>query len=118
MIKPIILATFVAVTALPVAAEPSYNHDFYVQLSTAGLEREAFIYALGWAGDADPDAETVVAYALLDGIGVEANPLAAITIACKSVQIDDFERRKIFVTANMRLAGTKDVPARCSPVGH
>ena len=116
--KPILLAAVLAVCAVPVAAEPSYNHDFYLQLSSTGLEREAFLYALGWAGDADPYAETVVAYALMDGIGVEANPVAAITIACQSVNIDDFERRKILVIANMRLAGVTDVPARCTSVSN
>ena len=113
--KQILLAAVLAACAGPVAAEPSYNHDFYLQLSNTGLEREAFLYALGWAGDADPYAETVVAYALVDGISVEANPLAAITIACQSVHIDDFERRKILVIANMRLAGINDDPARCAP---
>ena len=112
--KQILVAAVLAVCVVPVAAEPSYNHDFYLQLSNTGLEREAFLYALGWAGDADPYAENVVAYALVDGIGVEANPLAAITIACQSVQIDDFERRKILVIANMRLAGISDDPARCT----
>ena len=76
------------------------------------------MYALGLAGDADHYAETVVAYALVDGIGVDANPLAAITIACQSVQIDDFERRKILVIANMRLAGISDVPARCASISN
>lgn len=77
--KQIMLAAVLAVCAVPVAAGPSYNHDFYLQLSNTGLEREAFLYALGWAGDADPYAETVVAYALVDGIGVEANPLVFCT---------------------------------------
>jgi len=54
--KSVFLAAILAVCAVPVAAEPSYNHDFYVKLSSTGLEREAFLYALGWAGDADPDA--------------------------------------------------------------
>ena len=114
--KQILVAAVLAVCVVPVAAEPSYNHDFYLQLSNTGLEREAFLYALGWAGDADPYAENVVAYALVDCIGVDANPLAAINIACQSVQIDDFERRKILVIANMRMAGVTDVPARCTSI--
>jgi hypothetical protein len=35
------------------------------------LEREAFLYAFRWAGDANSEAELAVARALLDGNGVE-----------------------------------------------
>jgi hypothetical protein len=41
--KPILLAAVSAVCAVPVAAEPSYNHNFYLQLSSTGLERVSVV---------------------------------------------------------------------------
>lgn len=79
--KPILMAAALAVLAAPVAAEPAYNSNFYKELVVLDLEREAFLYALRWAGDANSEAELTVARALLDGIGVEENPMAAAAIA-------------------------------------
>lgn len=54
-----------------------------------------------------------VAYALLDGIGVEENPMAAIVIALRSNDISEFELGKIIVKANLRLVGRVEYPVRC-----
>jgi hypothetical protein len=85
--KPIMMAVAFAALAAPAVAEPAYDPSFYNQLSALGLEREAFLYAFRWASDGITDAEIAVAYALLDGIGVEENPIAAIVIACRSKDI-------------------------------
>jgi hypothetical protein len=50
---------------------------------------------------------------LLDGIGVEENPMAAIVIACRSDDISEFELGKIIVKANMRLLGRVEYPVWC-----
>jgi hypothetical protein len=115
--KPILMAAVLAALAAPALAEPSYSPDFYDQLSSLGLQREGFLYALRWAGDADPEAELTVAHALLDGIGVAANPMAAISFACRSLNMDDFELQKILIKANLRLIGELEGQVRCAPGG-
>ena len=67
--KPILMAAVLAAFAVPAASEPSYNSVFYKELILLGLDREAFLYALRWAGDANSEAELAVARALLDGTG-------------------------------------------------
>ena len=115
--KPILIAAALAALAAPALAEPAYNPNFYKQLTTLGLEREAFLYALRWAGDANSEAELAVARALLDGIGVEENPMAAAAIACRSRKIEEWEVHKILLQANLRLMGKVDGQVECSEVG-
>jgi hypothetical protein len=114
--KPIVLAVALAAMATPVLAEPAYDPSFYIELSELGLEREAFLYAFRWAGDGITDAEIAVAYALLDGIGVEENPMAAIVIACRSNDFSEFELGKIIVKANLRLVGSAVGTMKCAQV--
>ena len=114
--KPIVLAVALAAMATPVLAEPAYDAAYYDQLTGLGLEREAFLYAFRWAGDGITDAEIVVAYALLDGIGVEENPMAAIVIACRSDDFSEFELGKIIVKANLRLIGSEVGTIQCAQV--
>ncbi|WP_439507293.1 hypothetical protein [Yoonia sp.] len=115
--KPIVLAVALAAMATPVLAEPAYDAAYYDQLTGVGLEREAFLYAFRWASDGSTDAEIAVAYALLDGFGVEENPIAAIVIACRSKDISEFELGKIIVKANLRLVGSVEYPVRCGVDG-
>ena len=116
--KPILIAAAFAALAAPAASEPSYNPAFYSELIALGLEREAFIYALRWAGDANSEAEHTVARALLDGIGVEENPKAAVAIACRSRKIEEWEVHKILLQANLRLMGKAEGTMQCSAVGN
>lgn len=114
--KPIVLAVALAAMATPAAAEPAYDAAYYDQLTGLGLEREAFLYAFRWAGDGITGAEIAVAYALLDGIGVEENAMTAIVIACRSNDISEFELRKIIVKANLRLIGSEVGTIQCAQV--
>jgi hypothetical protein len=116
--KPILMAAAFAALAVPAASEPSYNPNFYKQLNTLGLEREAFLYALRWAGDANSEAELAVARALLDGIGVEENPMAAAAIACRSRKIEEWEVHKVLLQANLRLMGKAEGTLKCAQVGN
>lgn len=116
--KPILMAAALAALAVPALAEPAYNPTFYSELIALGLEREAFLYALRWAGDANSEAELAVARALLDGIGVEENPIAAIAIVCRSRTLDERDRSRLVVHANMRLIGEMDGQVKCAPLGN
>lgn len=91
-----------------------YSPNYFVQLSALGLEREAFLYALTWSAKNNVDAETAVANALIEGIGVEANPKAAIAVVCRSRAMSDFDRRKFLIQAHLRLAGQTELPIRCT----
>lgn len=88
-----------------------------MQLTALGLEREAFQYALTWAGQYNSDAESAAANALIEGIGVEVNPKAAIAIVCRSRTMSDFDRRKFLIQANLRLVGETQLPLRCAADG-
>lgn len=114
--KPIVMAAVLVTSAAPAAAEPVYDAAYYEQLTELGLEREAFLYAFRWAGDGITEAEIAVAYALLDGIGVEENPMAAIVIACRSKDLSELELGKIIVKANLRLVGSAVGTIRCDQV--
>ena len=107
------MAVALAAMATPVLAEPAYDAAYYEQLTGLGLEREAFLYAFRWASDGITDAEIAVAYALLDGIGVEENPMAAVVIACRSNDITEFEQRKIIIKANLRMTDKVIGTVRC-----
>lgn len=104
--KRIIAAMVCVVFAVPVQAEVNYNSSFYGELLGLGLEREAFLYALQWAALSNPEAEHAVAYAFLEGTGVDANPAAAIAFACGPRSIDALELHKLLIRANLRLVGT------------
>lgn len=104
----------VALFAAPAKAqEIDFNQRFMSELQAMGLEHEAFLYALRWAADYDADAEIVVANALIDGVGVDANPLAAIQFVCGDRAMSAYDRRKLVIKANMRMAGESERAARC-----
>ena len=94
-------------------AEERYNANFTTELKSLGLEREAFLYALNWAGAGDPRAEYDVANSLVNGQGVEANPKAAIALACRSRMMPEYERSRLVMNANLRLADRNSEPIRC-----
>jgi hypothetical protein len=85
--NPLVIAIALAASTAPALAEPRYSASYFNDLRALGLEREAFLYALNWAASSDPDAESAVSYALLDGKGVDANPMAAIALACRSTSM-------------------------------
>ncbi len=96
------------------AAESHFNPDFYNLLKENGSTEQSFNYALAWAGSSNQEAETAVAFSLLDGIGgVEPNPYLAIAMACRSTTMDEFDVSRILIQGNLRLA-TKDFhPIKC-----
>lgn len=104
--KQILFAVAFALFAMPVSAEQTYSPAFYREMQKLGLEREAFLYALQWAANEDPQAEISVANALLDGLGVDPDPVAAITFVCGSRSIDETEVRKLLIRVNLRVIGT------------
>ncbi len=95
------------------AAETHFNPDFYKLLKENGSTEQAFNYALAWAGSSSQEAETAVAYALLDGIGVEPNPYVAIAMACRSTMMDEFDVSRILIQGNLRLAKKDFQPIKC-----
>ena len=110
-----VLLTFiiVAIGSTSAIAEERYNTNFTTELKSLGLEREAFLYALNWAGTGDPKAEHDVAKSLINGQGVEANPKAAIALACRSRMISEYDRNRLLMNANLRLADRNFEPIRC-----
>lgn len=95
------------------SAETQFNSDFYNLLKENGSTELAFDYALAWAGSSNQEAETAVAYALLDGIGVEPNPYVAIAMACRSKTMDAFDVSRILIKGNLRLAKKDFQPIKC-----
>ena len=115
--RTILIAAALSLSASQATSESVYSPSYFMQLTALGLEREAFQYALTWAGHYNSDAESAAANALIEGIGVEVNPKAAIAIVCRSRTISDFDRRKFMIQANLRLAGQTELPIRCSSDG-
>lgn len=115
--RTILFATALSLSASYASAESAYSPNYFMQLTALGLEREAFQYALTWAGQYNSDAESAAANALIEGIGVEVNPKAAIAIVCRSRTMSDFDRRKFLIQANLRLAGQTELPISCSSDG-
>ena len=113
----ILIAAALSLSASHAASENAYSPNYFLQLSALGLEREAFLYALTWAGQSNSDAETAAANALIEGIGVEASPKAAIAIVCRSRAMSDFDKRKFLIQANLRLVGETELPLRCATEG-
>lgn len=95
------------------AAETHFNPEFYNLLKENGSTEQAFNYALAWAGSSNQGAETVVAYSLLDGIGVDPNPYLAIVMACRSTTMDEFDVSRILIQGNLRLAKKDFQPIKC-----
>ena len=112
MIRALLVATLVAAPAK--AQEIDFSPMFMGELQAMGLEHEAFLYALRWAANYDPDAEIVVANALIDGTGVDANPLAAIQFVCGDRAMSAYARRKLVIKANMRMVGAETGAVRCN----
>ena len=94
-------------------AEARYNTNFNLELKSVGLEREAFLYALNWAGAADPKAEFDMVQSIIDGQGVEVNPEAAIALACSSRSMSKNARNQLMTIANLRLASRNFEPIKC-----
>lgn len=111
MIRALLVATLFAAPAK--AQEIDFSQNFMNELQAMGLEHEAFLYALRWAANYDPDAEIVVANALIDGTGVDANPLVAIQFVCGDRAMSAYARRKLVIKANMRMADEGQEIARC-----
>ena len=111
--KQIFFAVALAAAPTTVGAEPSFRAEFHQELQNIGLEQEAFLYALQWAADADPHAEYVVAYALLDGVGIESDPVAAIKFVCGPRSITEIEVQKLLIRANLRLVGSGLEKMKC-----
>lgn len=99
--------------AVAAEAETQFTPDFYNLLKENGSTEQAFNYALAWAGSSNQEAETAVAYALLDGIGVEPNPYVAIAMACRSTTMDEFDVSRILIQGNLRLAKKDFQPIKC-----
>lgn len=111
MIRALLVAALFAAPAK--AQEIDFSPKFMGELQAMGLEHEAFLYALRWAANYDPEAEIVVANALIDGAGVDSNPLAAIQFVCGDRAMSAYDRRKLVIKANMRMAGDAVGAARC-----
>ena len=94
-------------------AEARYNTNFHLELKSVGLEREAFLYALNWAGAAYAKAEIDMMQSIIDGQGVEANPEAAIALACGSRLMSKNIRNQLVAIANLRLASRNFEPIKC-----
>ena len=104
--KTLSLAIALVLNATQGHAEAAYNADFVHELSSLGRGHEAFQYAFTWAGSGDADAELEVIYSLLDGKGVEPDPLAAMAVACGPRQVDQFNIEKVLIVGNLGLSGT------------
>ena len=111
--KSLSLAIVLVLNATQGHAEAAYNADFVHELRSLGRGHEAFQYALTWAGSGDADAELEVIYSLLDGKGVEPDPLAAMAFACGPRQVDQFNIEKVLIVGNLRLSGTSTAVVRC-----
>ena len=99
--------------ATSAAAKEKYNTGFMAELKSLGLEREAFLYALNWAGAGHSLAERHVVEALIDGKGVEPNPKAAIALACRSQIMAEYDRHRLVLFANLRLTNGDTDPVQC-----
>mgnify|MGYP006149223229 CR=1 FL=1 len=110
-----VLLTFmmVAICSTGAFAEVRYNADFHLELKSVGLEREAFLYALHWAGAADPEAEFDMVQSIIDGQGIKPNPKAAIALACGSRALSRNARSQLVISANLRLANRNFDPVLC-----
>ena len=111
MIRALLVAVLFAAPAK--AQEIDFSLKFMNELQAMGLEHEAFLYALRWAANYDAEAEIVVANALIDGAGVDANPLAAIQFVCGDRAMSPYDRRKLIIKANMRMVDDFKHPPRC-----
>lgn len=112
--KSLVIAVALALSASSAHAEATYNADFVEELRSLGRAQEAFQYALTWAGSGDPDAEIEVVYSLLEGRGVDSDPIAAMAFACGPRTMDQFYVQKALVAGNLRLAGSGVEIVRCA----
>lgn len=104
----------VALLATPVKAqEIDFDKGFMGELQAMGLKHEAFLYALRWAANYDAEAEILVANALIDGAGVDANPLAAIQFVCGNRAMSAYDKRKLVIRANLRRDEAVEGSVRC-----
>jgi ribosome maturation factor RimP len=94
-------------------AEARCDTNFHLELKSVGLEREAFLYAFDWAGAAGAKAEIDMVQSIIDGQGVEANPEAAIALACGSRSMSKNIRNQLVTIANLRLASRNFEPIKC-----
>lgn len=105
-------------TALAIAnasmASEGYNLSYAQLLRDTGLLPEAYHYNLLWAGEGYEEAQIALVDALIEGLGTEPNPRAAIALLC-SFDIDEFEKSKLLILANLRLSTEAGYePLRCT----
>ena len=113
MKKSILACCLIAWGSTKAIADQFYSQDFVNELREIGREQEAFYYALSWAGSGHPQAELEVIYTLLEGKGINADPMAAILFACGPRHLDEFSITKVLIQANLRLAGVAKDVIRC-----
>jgi hypothetical protein len=102
--------------SVQVNADTVYNADFVAELRALDRHQEAFQYALTWAGSGDAVAELEVALSLLDGRGIEPDPMAAMRFVCGPRNLSEHAKRVVLVQGNLRLAGTGAEIVRCDAV--
>lgn len=111
MIRAVLFAALMAAPAK--AQEIDFSQKFMTELQAMGLEHEAFLYVLRCAANYEAEAEIIVANALIDGTGVDANPLAAIKFVCGDRAMSAYDRRKLVIRANLRRDEAVEGSVRC-----
>lgn len=112
--KTVAIAVALTLSASCARAEAAYNAEFVAELRALDRGQEAFQYALTWAASGDPKAEIEVAFSLLEGRGIESDPMAAMRFACGPRQFGENDLRKVLIKGNLRLAGTGAEIVRCA----
>lgn len=85
------------------AAAEGYNLSYAQLLRDTGLLNEAYQYSLIWSGQGDEQAQIALIDALIEGLGTDPNPRAAVALLC-SFDMDEFEKSKLLIRANLRLS--------------
>jgi hypothetical protein len=85
------------------AAAESYNPSYAQLLRDTGLLPEAYHYNLLWAGEGYEEAQIALVDALIEGLGTDPNPRAAVALLC-SFDIHEFGKSKLLIRANLRLS--------------
>lgn len=107
------IALTLVLTSSSLLAEQQYDPSFTLKLRSLSLEREAFLYALNWAGSGSSRAEYEVAESMINGLGILANPRAALVFACKSTVMSEYEVSRLVLIANLRLITEDYVAETC-----
>ena len=91
------------IASATIAAAESYNPSYAQLLRDTGLLTEAYQYSLIWSGQGDEQAQMALIDALIEGLGTDPNPRAAVALLC-SFDMDEFEKSKLLIRANLRLS--------------